>query len=66
MNSAAFSKHIPIRNSEIPPVEPMELSNLETMSRVFVDLERTHFWSLCWDPEFYIALGEGDKRKSKL
>ena len=28
------------------------------MACVVQDLERTHYWSDCWDPEFYIALAE--------
>ena len=37
---------------------PGDLSNPESLARILQDLERTHYWSDCWDAEFYIALAE--------
>ena len=58
MNRAASRKRIPISRSEILPVGPSDLSNPERMAQIVQDLERTHYWSVCWEPEFYIALAE--------
>jgi hypothetical protein len=58
MTRAAARKQMPIRSSEILPVGPGELSNPKSLARICQDLERTYYWSDCWQPEFYIALAE--------
>ncbi len=58
MNRAASRKRIPISRSKILPVRLGDLSNPERLAQIAQEPKRTHYWSDCWEPEFYIALAE--------
>lgn len=47
-----------MHSSEILPVTPGDISNPERLVQISQELGRTHYWSDCWDVEFYIALAE--------